>query len=208
MLDLPEFQGQRRSVMIRDRRPRSRTVTRCIVGFDFREWNQNEQPPVTSLDPQVWKRIKPSKPPFDENGLNLYEISTNDLVSIQTEGNERLVAFDLPVLVVEEISSTFGVNCLPIETVADTSRWSFLGFDVVDARTQCSAFYSFDWTEMELADFFRRFACRQTPHGLVADLGDAVAASDAFDDIVPEHAPFAPCGVWVAQVKRIATPGL
>lgn len=167
---------------------------RSIAGFDLRLWPAAEKNMAT-IDAEVWPRVSSIGSTSDQNGLNLFDRAIEGRVPAQA----IQAAFDFPQELIRALASTFGVVAAPIEYMKSAAGWEFLGFDIVDARTQSSAFYSFDWSPSELSDLLRQLSLTLNVAGLIEDEAVAIRASAEFDTVVKEHAPFAPCGVWVQR---------
>ena len=162
---------------------------RCLVGFDVRELRKAIAP--ASLSTSAWNQAKAAQQVEDTdfaNGLNLF-IAINPLRHLR--GDLQVVAFDLPSSQAIAIASTFGLRPLPLSTV---EAWSFLGFDVVDPRTQLSAIY--DLAAMTSSEVLLNES------GLIDDETAAIKAALSADTQVPEHAPFCPCGVWLKTMSE------
>lgn len=167
---------------------------RSIAGFDFRRWSAAEKN-IPTIDAEVWPRTSVTGATTDQNGLNLFDHAIQ--AGSTVPANSIQAAFDFPQELISALASTFGIVPVPIDEIKSAGRWGFLGFDIVDVRTQSSAFYSFDWSPPELQDLFAQLSLVMNVSGLVEDETVAIRASAEFDSVVKEHAPFAPCGVWV-----------
>ena len=174
---------------------------RYIVGFDFRIGKQDQDTFPATIDNQVWPRQTIS-PALDENGFNLFDGPLKKITAAQHQIDSVLVAFDLPVIFVDTLAATFGIVPLSVNLLSANRAWTFLGFDIVDARTQSSGIYSFDWVEEEFTLIIKKLSLQLNKHGLVGNEANAIKAAIFFDSLVKEHAPFAPCGVWVNR-KRV-----
>lgn len=188
---------------------------KCIVGFDLRSSPKvfeeiskasafqssgnlgGGKKFIATIDNQVWPEQINSRWAVYQHGLNLFDRPLEKVDGLEFPINSMPVAFDLPITLASTLVSTFGVVLLPIELVSENKDWEFIGYDIVDARTQCSGIYSFDWSETELADILNRLSLPLNKNGLVDDELLAINAAIAFDIVVKEHAPFAPCGVWI-----------
>lgn len=146
----------------------------------------------STIDSEVWSRTAGEDLLKETNGLNLFP--STQLVGKAAHGNDvALIAFDLPRHLVEEIATTFGLNQ---SAQFSPDEWEFLGFDIVDPRTQSSALYSFEWSRDEMIKHVSALNYSLNGFGLVSDEEQAIRFAIASDKEVPEHAPFAPCGVW------------
>lgn len=177
----------------------SAVFSRVVIGFDIRQCPQDGKI-IATINSEKWPRPENlSSDAADENGLNLFLSVPTELTRLFP--NARPVAFDLPTDLVNSLASTFGLIPLPLNEVSATGEWEFAGYDVVDPRTQSSAFYSFDWSESELLSLLGRLSLTLNRLGIVDDVDAAIRAAIAFDKEIPEHAPFAPCGVWVHRAS-------
>jgi len=109
----------------------------------------------------------------------------------------RVVAFDLPTEFVTQLSNGSVSNPQPLPQSGINHGWQFIGFDVVDARTQTSAFHGLELNEPALNDVKEKHSYQFNSHGLIDEWDDALKASKTFDKLIPEHAPFSPCGIWL-----------
>ncbi len=169
---------------------------RYIVGFDFRIGKQDQDIFPATIDNQVWPRQPIDHASLDENGFNLFDGPIKKITTGRPQINSVLVAFDLPVIFVDALAATFGIVPLPVNLLS-ARAWIFLGFDIIDARTQSSGIYSFDWAEEEFTFIIKKLSLQLNKNGLVDNETNAIKAAIFFDSLVKEHAPFAPCGVWV-----------
>lgn len=172
---------------------------RCAVGFDFRVWMQDQRTLPATLDNQVWLRHLVEDSLLEVNGINLFDGPLEQINAVQLPKNSIRVAFDLPAALVNTLASTFGIVRLPLSLLTVDKGWMFIGYDIVDARTQSSGFYSFDWTKAEFASICSRLDLRLNNVGLVDNESLAIKSAIFFDLIVSDHAPFGPCGIWVAS---------
>lgn len=182
-----------------------------IVGFDLRIVTASKQrasnivcqhwtiPPVATVDSVVWSKVASAGYEDERNGINLIDASLNHLYDGVTPTNCSLVAFDLPATLAEELSQTFGLRLLESDRVFSSPRWKHLGYDIADIRTQSSALYSFDWTREELVGILNVVPCTLNDWGIINEEDAAILACLRFDEAIREHAPFSPCGVWLAQ---------
>ncbi len=188
---------------------------RKIVGFDIRvspsehELNRNDVPYLgnwydemavrLTIDPLIWpSTINYNDPAIHSSGFNLL-IAHPSAPPKLFGGAPIVVAFDLPSALITELSSTFGLVEQAIEVVSQDVRFHFCGFDIVDIRTTSSFFYSFNWETAEITEILNKNNLRLNSWGIIDDEADAIKAACAFDKIIPEHAPFAPCGVWLSS---------
>lgn len=183
---------------------------RSIIGYDlrikasdcfsrtyfFQKKNIEKGIFPATIDNRIWPEIDEKcelKSPF--NGFNLFDIVDDSIQKISQERNATIVAFDIPNELAIDLSSTFGLLPQPLGTVKYS--WKFLGYDIVDIRTQCSAMFSFSWTENEISMIFKELLIELNGYGLIQKELDAIRISSGFDKIISEHRPFVPCGVWI-----------
>ena len=172
---------------------------RRIIGFDLRK-NFMVLPDRirATIDSQIWPQFEQiDELIFQCNGFNLFDQLNDGIKNMSLKKEALLVAFDMPLDLVNLLSSTFGLIPQMVEIVKDDNDWHIVGFDVVDFRTQCSAIYSFDQSRLEKEEVIRKFSFQLNSYGLVQNELDAIDVACAFDKTVPDHSPFSPCGVWV-----------
>jgi hypothetical protein len=171
-------------------------VAAKLIDIETRRWCP------AAIDPAVWPRIAAGEREADCNGLNLFPTLSmaNEVLGLEPDG--VLVAFDFPSGLIESVATTFGLNALTEAEI--TSSWKFLGYDIVDIRTQSSAMYSFDWTRDEWIAICESVKFAFNRFGLVQEEALAISQATEFDEKVREHAPFAPCGVWIRSAARAA----
>jgi hypothetical protein len=172
---------------------------RKIIGFDLRRESSLDRLYLTSYDDAVRYENINEKYQDHLSGINLFFTDPTDIYSLILPGDARVVAFDLPVQRVVELINGNVSNPEPIPTLNVDIGWDFVGFDVVDALTQTSAFHGFDITTAHLHEVMEKNSIRFNSHGLIDDEDAVVAATDFFDNLIPEHAPFSSCGVWLKQ---------
>lgn len=186
--------------------------SRKVIGFDLRDISidfesfqhkdvvaidlANELP--ATIDNQVWAEYG-NKHEIDAqcNGFNLLDQIDAEVEELAAQKLSLLVAFDIPNELAELLEATFGLEPLSLDLLSEDHGWHFLGFDVVDIRTQCSAFYSFSWSQKEWRNIVQETALKINSCGIIPSEAEALNISLYFDKIIPEHAPFSPCGVWV-----------
>lgn len=185
---------------------------RALVGFDLRlpaiptlpllKFTSSKVPQKTlktaTLDPELWP-VFDAATAYDSqrNGVNLIDQAVGDFYEGKGAQAAALVAFDIPHSLFMQLAKTFGLRDLDKHRLSE-KRWEFLGFDVVDIRTQSSALYSFDLTEAEQARLREAIPLPLNEWGLIDRDSATIALCLESDVVVPGHAPFAPCGVWMA----------
>lgn len=149
-----------------------------------------------TIEASAWQREASVEQQEWCNGINLFPSLDLAQEVAGAHAKSCVVAFDFPAALLEAIAETFGL-ARPLGTPLD--GWTCLGFDVVDVRTQSSAFYSFDWNRREWLDLMALVGSEANSFGLVASAQRATELASEFDRRVSAHAPFAPCGVWLAS---------
>jgi hypothetical protein len=186
---------------------------RALVGFDFRlpkipalqplkisnPRDSEKALKAATLDPELWKTSELGDYDFERNGINFMDQATAELYDARVPPKVALVAFDIPDTLFAQLEETFGLRALDAKRVFLNPNWRFLGFDIADIRTQSSALYSFDLTETEQNKLREAVPFPLNEWGLVNQESDAIATCTKFDDVIHAHAPFAPCGVWMAR---------
>jgi hypothetical protein len=178
------------------------SLERTIVGFDLRKSSSLKNLFMTSYDDSV--RYEDINESFQsqQSGLNLFYIDPSAIPSLTVPADARIIAFDLPTKFVAYLSDGNVSNPQPLPTIDINNGWAFMGFDVVDAITQTSAFHGFDLTT-SLSEIMGKYSLRFNSHGLLDDREATVGIAELFDSLIPEHVPFMPCGVWLKDI-----PGL
>jgi hypothetical protein len=185
---------------------------KALAGFDFRSptipalqplkiRNPSElerTPKAATLDPELWRAPEGTAYDAERNGVNLIDQSSEDLYDGIAPSKAALAAFDIPYTLLTDLATTFGFRDLDHNRLTH-GRWRFLGFDVVDIRTQSSALYSFDLSEGEQDKLRKAVPFPLNDWGLLNREADAISMCSEFDVVIPGHAPFAPCGVWMPQ---------
>lgn len=162
---------------------------RSFIGYDVRIKDGYVSP--KTLSPEIWPKnelLDGISLELETNGLNLLNScrSVSGLLS-----SSALVAFDIPEQLANSISHTFGLQPSEQAEVPKKGEWEFLGFDIVDPRTQSSALYDFPGFDNITNSVFKNKS------GLIDDISQSINLSIAFDLAIKEHAPFVPCGVWI-----------
>jgi hypothetical protein len=191
---------------------------RCVIGFDWRIYDRKydtmdaphswlfQKKSITNLpasvDNLIWTRPSWIEEKGDFlNGLNLFDYTTFERLIDQPTLGYVIVAFDLPRGLVDKIQSTFQPDNRPIEDLIK-NNWIFLGYDVIDVYTQSSGLYSFNWSDLEFSSLMDRTPSGLNKQGLIDDVLAAINVSIYLDSFIKDHAPFAPCGVWVKPAKN------
>lgn len=192
---------------------------RRVLGFDIRinpnrqmqafseDWRRKkiyaqESPCLLTLDPEVWNSPISNQSSLLRNGYNLlFEIDEGLIQQVRNrDENDVMVAFDIPVRDYDAISGTFGHGCYQPDIDATKlfrNGWIFLGFDIVDPRTQLSGLVSFDYEPNEWNSLLQELKTDINFYGLFSHASIAHSVSAEVSKLIPEHAPFCPCGIWI-----------
>jgi len=193
---------------------------RVIVGFDLRRLPvrglancvsageisdiESSHAFTASIDPDVWPSlIEETNGGHSQFGhtncLNL--LGLPDFWSAKPEVTRIAVpaAFDLSIGFLETIGRAAHVTQLEIFTLEALNGWRFLGFDITDRYVGYSALWSRHFFSKHINTQQFLGGVPLNPNGLVADFELALSASIQAQKIngLEDHAPFAPCGVWV-----------
>jgi hypothetical protein len=170
---------------------------RTIVGFDLRRPSSRHKLFMTSYDETVrYEDIYETHAAY-LSGINLFSDDPFNIPSLTFLDGAEVVAFDLPTELIKLLLTASVSNPLPLPISGVDPRWQFAGFDVVDSFTQTSAFYGVDRTPLELKVLIQENFFEFNEHGLLPEAKLAIKASKYFDEILKEHAPFSPCGIWL-----------
>lgn len=172
---------------------------RILVGFDLRRRSSLNKLFMTSYDDSVRYEDLNEEHQDQLSGLNLYTSDPSMIPSMTMPLDAVIVAFDLPTNFVRYLSvgEVSNPQNLPSENIDE--GWQFVGFDVVDAITQTSGLYGVDWPSSGLSDLLMKLKLKLNENGLLDDADAALKAAIFFDGLIGEHAPFAPCGVWLKK---------
>jgi hypothetical protein len=173
---------------------------RTLVGFDLRKSSSTDNFYMTSYDESLRYEEINEKYQTWQSGLNIYSLDPSDIPSLKVPVDARIIAFDLPTQFVTYLinGNVSNPQPLPLLNISNISNdWKFMGFDVVDAITQTSAFHGFDLTTFYLSELMNKHLLSFNGQGLIDDEEGALRVASYFDNLIPEHAPFMPCGVWL-----------
>lgn len=171
---------------------------RTVIGFDIRKSLPLKNLFMTSYDDNVrYEDIYEMCKEY-QSGINLFFVDPSRITSIKIPTGARIIAFDLPTDLVASLLNGNVSRPYPLPKInIKSDGWDFVGYDVVDPYTQTSAFYGFT----------KKFSEKITDscfiilnsYGLLENIESAKKVSEFCDHLVPEHAPFSPCGVWLKQ---------
>lgn len=169
---------------------------RTLVGFDIRKSSSLNNLFMTSYDNEVRYEDIYEKFQDYQSGLNLFFDDPLSIPSLRVPQGALIIAFDLPTELVVRLSNG-NVSCpQPLPKTNIQNGWSFAGFDVVDPITQTSAFHGFDLS-ISIEKLLKEYSTTLNRHKLLCDKGSAQEMVDVFDELIPEHAPFSHCGIWL-----------
>ena len=192
VLHIPAFKGESKIM--------SKNLSkRKIVGYDLRRESSLDRLYLTSSDDLVWYEDINEKYQDQLSGINLFFTDPTDIYSLILPADARVAAFDLPVQRVVELINGTVSNPEPLPALNVDLGWDFMGFDIVDALTQTSAFHGFDITTGHFHNAKEKDSIRFNSLGLIDDEDALSAAAELFNNLMPEHAPFSPCGIWLKQ---------
>ncbi len=161
-------------------------------------WYDTNSPRLT-INSGVWPSLINYDVSGAHNGFDLMDNTPSQLDKSGLAQDAVCVAFDLPESLVQKLALIHGIAAQPMDEVHKSGCYHFCGFDIVDIRTTSSFFYSFNWETAEITEILNKNNLRLNSWGIIDDEADAIKAACAFDKIIPEHAPFAPCGVWLSS---------
>jgi hypothetical protein len=171
---------------------------RTLVGFDIRKSSSLNNLFMTSYDDTVRYEDIYEKFQDYQSGLNLFVVDPLIIPSLRIPSGALIIAFDLPTDVVVRLSNGNVSNPQPLPKDDIQDGWSFAGFDVVDPVTQTSVFHGFDLS-FSIEKLLNENLINLNKHRLLSDMGSAQVIANAFDTLIPEHAPFSPCGIWLKR---------
>ncbi|MDE2422389.1 MAG: hypothetical protein KGO49_14560 [Gammaproteobacteria bacterium] len=129
-------------------------------------------------------------------------LSLNDLfaLSLNGLGNEiRILAFDLPKDLVGLLKPLFFFEEIDMSFLNPNEKmtWDFLGFDVLAVDTLFSGLYMSLYPDQQDFIFKSGLNEQRNQYGLISDESQAIIWAQRFSEMIPEHSPFAPCGIWM-----------
>lgn len=178
------------------------SLERTIIGFDIRKSSSLNNLFMTSYDEDV--RFEDIYEKFQEylSGLNLFFVDPSSIKTLEIPMGARIIAFDLPSDVVAYLESGNVSNPKPLPKINTHREWDFVGFDVVDPITQTSAFHGFDFP-FSMEKLVEPYSVAFNNYGLLENGECAAKVAKFFNNLIPEHAPFSPCGIWLKQEKEV-----
>lgn len=174
---------------------------RTVIGFDLRKCSAIESYYLTSYDEDIrYEEIYENSQEF-QTGMGLFWMMPSTIQSLIIPKSAQLLAFDLPSSFVEALSISNVSNPQPVQKNELSINWKFIGFDIADAYTQTSAFHGFDFSKFELMKILHENHISQNKYKLIDTAETAIRSASIFDDLLPEHGPFSPVGIWLKLDK-------
>ena len=185
---------------------------RGIIGFDLRRINNSQilsiddkNTMVATIDsyhwsvgfPESWEKYQHElglfSYPFDAF-VNRYKI---DDFAFNHDVFE--VAFDLPIETLKNLMLYYDVQAISIGLIRHNKEWLFLGFDVVDPISSMSGLNTKFKEPLGSKLREQTFLKNRNRFNLFDDSNLAFDAAIFFNNLVPQHAPFVPCGIWIKK---------
>lgn len=173
---------------------------RTVVGFDLRKRSSLNNLTMTSYDEKARFEEINERYEFQhdvQNSMNLFFIDPSKIESLILPTDSLIIAFDLPAEFVQTLLNGNISRPSPLPKSKLDDEWLFVGFDIIDPINQMSIFHDFDGIEDKLNFAKQKFDLKFNEYGLVTDLENSIKASEYFDTLIYEHAPFIPSGVWL-----------
>lgn len=169
---------------------------RTVVGFDIRKSTALNKLFLTSYDENVrYEDIYESLQEY-RSPINLFFIDPTCISELEIPRDSLIVAFDLPNDIVDCLLEGNVSSPRPLPEINIHDGWDFVGFDVVDPYTQTSALYGFDLQET-VKEALEKVTVNFNKSGLLEAMGGAEKIAQIYDHLIPAHAPFSPCGIWL-----------
>ena len=172
---------------------------RTVIGFDIRKSSSLKNLFMTSYDNDVrYENIYENSREY-RSGINLFFVDPSSISSLEFPLGARIIAFDLPTDLVVRLLRGNVSRPQPLPEIDMREGWDFVGFDVVDPMTQTSAIYGFS-LRFSKENLIEDNHLILNSYGLIEDIRSAEKMAQLFDDLIPEHAPFSACGVWLKHL--------
>jgi hypothetical protein len=171
---------------------------RAVIGFDLRRMKSLQRLFLTSYNDKV--RYEEVMEAYESqlSVMNVFPIDPTNMASLTIPADGCIVAFDLPVDYLAYLAKGNVSNPPSLPITSLDSNWHFMGFDVVDPRTQSSALNEFELPKHVLSEGGADHGqLSLNDHGLIVRPEEALRAAIFFDEKFPEHRPFVPCGIWL-----------
>jgi hypothetical protein len=196
---IPDFKDAEDDEMIEEVKG-TYSPKRTVIGFDIRKSSSLNNLFMTSYDDDVrYEDIYDSFRKY-QSGINLFFADPASIASLKMPADALIIAFDLPTELVDRLSAGNVSNPQPLPDINIHDGWGFVGFDVVDPLTQTSAFHGFD-LPFSLDQLIKEYSLVFNEYGLLTDITIALKVTQIYDNLIPEHAPFSPCGIWLKQTN-------
>lgn len=171
---------------------------RTVVGYDLRKPELLGNVYMASNDEEARYEAVYDLYASYLSGLNLFNVDPSQIPSFPMPQNGKVIAFDLPTKYVE-VASTGSVSVPPILAWFEPLKnWNFLGFDVVDPRTQLSVLKMVLDEEVSRGGGVNNLISTNK-FSLLDSIECAERAISIFETKYFEHAPLVPCGVWFKE---------
>lgn len=158
---------------------------------------------TASLSPYVWQTAFPESWECYQHELGLFSeyldvfVNRHQINNFVLDNNVVEVAFDIPVEILKNLILYYEVQAISLELICSSDDWLFLGFDVVDPTTLMSGLNT-KFKELLASQLSEKEFIKQLNRFRLFGKVDAAISTSLFlNDLVPEHSPFVPCGVWV-----------
>jgi len=173
---------------------------RTVIGFDIRKSSLLNKLFLTSYDENVrYEDIYESLREYI-SPINLFFIDPACISELEIPRDSLIIAFDLPNDVVDSLLNGNVSAPRPLPEINIQEGWDFVGFDVVDPYTQTSALYGFD-LQVAVNESLEKAMVSFNKFGLLEAIGEAEKIAQIYDHLIPGHAPFSPCGVWLKNKR-------
>lgn len=172
---------------------------RRIVGFDLRRGASLSRLFMASYDESARYEEFNERHKGQTNGMNLFYADPSDhLKGIPSDA--WIVAFDLPDGLVLRLLNGNVSSPYPLPPESLGNEWKFAGFDVIDPITQTSFLNGFD--DIDGYGLIVSGKIELNAYSLIDDDIAAIRISTDADRLIPEHSPFAPCGIWLKSATH------
>lgn len=174
---------------------------RAVIGFDLRKAESVTQLFLTSYNDKV--RFEDFMETNERllSPINIFLTDPTGIPEVNLPSNAEVIAFDLPLDYLL-YQSHGNVSIAPKISFNVLSRdWNFMGFDIVDPFTQLSALSGEMVLPSDVSLLSSDSLFNRNGNGLIDDPDAALKAAVIFDALIPEHAPFVPCGIWLKYRK-------
>jgi hypothetical protein len=157
-------------------------------------------PYPATLSTDAWPRWSGLN--VDEYALNKFELFALPDFLIDTREFDDDVVVAAFCTTTGYYNSTLHLSSAPqpdAKLLFASRGWVSIGFDVVDRYAAYSAIYNFDWTSADTPDNVKIRNTKLNKFGLIDDLDTAASLLEHLDRLLPGHAYFFPCQVFVQK---------